>query len=204
MSEFYEGYWRSNEIAHFGIKGQRWGIRNYQNEDGSYTAAGKERYGRGGGNPREGIGTVVAVAAVASVSASHKLNKTRKEVEASKLNKKDKTRLSERQINDLSRYRKKERKEILDTMKKHPSMRYEDARDPIDKRKLKRSLIGVAAMMAAPVAIALSFKAANKVGNSAKYMEFMHWVKRKKVHGIELKSSEYSIFDSDKLPSGRG
>ena len=31
-------------LAHYGIKGQKWGIRRYQNEDGSYTPAGKERY----------------------------------------------------------------------------------------------------------------------------------------------------------------
>lgn len=34
-----------NEIIyHHGIKGQKWGIRRYQNEDGSLTAAGKKRY----------------------------------------------------------------------------------------------------------------------------------------------------------------
>lgn len=31
-------------IAHYGIKGQRWGIRRYQNEDGSLTPAGVRRY----------------------------------------------------------------------------------------------------------------------------------------------------------------
>jgi hypothetical protein len=31
-------------IAHHGIKGQRWGIRRYQNEDGSLTPAGVRRY----------------------------------------------------------------------------------------------------------------------------------------------------------------
>lgn len=31
-------------LAHHGIKGQRWGIRRYQNKDGSLTEAGKERY----------------------------------------------------------------------------------------------------------------------------------------------------------------
>ena len=31
-------------LMHHGIKGQKWGIRRYQNEDGSLTAAGKERY----------------------------------------------------------------------------------------------------------------------------------------------------------------
>lgn len=33
-------------LMHHGIKGQRWGIRRYQNFDGSYTKAGLERYGR--------------------------------------------------------------------------------------------------------------------------------------------------------------
>lgn len=32
-------------LKHHGIKGQKWGQRRYQNEDGSLTAAGKERYG---------------------------------------------------------------------------------------------------------------------------------------------------------------
>ena len=31
-------------LVHHGIQGQRWGIRRYQNFDGSYTAAGLERY----------------------------------------------------------------------------------------------------------------------------------------------------------------
>ena len=35
----------SGELYHHGIKGQKWGIRRYQNEDGTLTAAGKERYG---------------------------------------------------------------------------------------------------------------------------------------------------------------
>lgn len=31
-------------LVHHGIKGQRWGIRRFQNEDGTRTAAGKKRY----------------------------------------------------------------------------------------------------------------------------------------------------------------
>lgn len=33
----------SDELTHWGIKGMRWGVRRYQNKDGSLTAAGKKR-----------------------------------------------------------------------------------------------------------------------------------------------------------------
>lgn len=35
-----------NELYHHGILGQRWGIRRYQNKDGSLTAAGRKRFER--------------------------------------------------------------------------------------------------------------------------------------------------------------
>lgn len=31
-------------LAHHGIKGQKWGVRRFQNKDGSYTNEGKRRY----------------------------------------------------------------------------------------------------------------------------------------------------------------
>lgn len=40
---------QSEELAHHGIPGMRWGVRRFQNKDGSLTAAGKKRYGIDGG-----------------------------------------------------------------------------------------------------------------------------------------------------------
>lgn len=37
----------SGELKHYGITGQKWGVRRYENEDGTLTPAGKERYNKG-------------------------------------------------------------------------------------------------------------------------------------------------------------
>ena len=37
----------SDELCHSGIRGMRWGIRRYQNSDGSLTTAGRKRYSTG-------------------------------------------------------------------------------------------------------------------------------------------------------------
>lgn len=39
MSEYFD-----HELYHYGVKGMKWGVRRYQNKDGSLTASGKKRY----------------------------------------------------------------------------------------------------------------------------------------------------------------
>lgn len=33
----------NNSLSHYGIRGMRWGVRRYQNSDGTYTSIGKKR-----------------------------------------------------------------------------------------------------------------------------------------------------------------
>ena len=41
-------------LMHYGIKGQKWGVRRFQYENGSYTPEGKERYSRSFGEKKDG------------------------------------------------------------------------------------------------------------------------------------------------------
>lgn len=50
--EFYTAVadYRDNSLQHHGILGQKWGIRRFQNPDGTLTAEGRARYTDGKGN----------------------------------------------------------------------------------------------------------------------------------------------------------
>lgn len=49
-------YHESKYLAHYGIRGQKWGQRRFQNEDGSYTPEGRDRYRKTSGGPMRGMG----------------------------------------------------------------------------------------------------------------------------------------------------
>lgn len=64
------GFASPDELYHHGIKGQKWGIRRYQNEDGSLTAAGKKRMANRVASNREAV--IVKGSTLYRVSDSNK------------------------------------------------------------------------------------------------------------------------------------
>ena len=63
-----------NELYHYGIKGQSWGKRRFQNEDGSLTSAGRNRYDVGA--PLSGINVAKTDSGTGSRSGGGSFNKT--------------------------------------------------------------------------------------------------------------------------------
>lgn len=65
----------NSELLHYGILGQKWGIRRFQNPDGSLTALGRLRYGTG---DEQGSGTGNTPAAAGKSEAAKAAKGARK------------------------------------------------------------------------------------------------------------------------------
>lgn len=68
-------------LAHHGIKGQKWGVRRYQNADGTLTAEGRKRAGLG---PEKKESTAKKIVAAAKQRSAKRKEASAKKKEASK------------------------------------------------------------------------------------------------------------------------
>lgn len=101
-----------SDIYHHGILGQKWGVRRYQNDDGTLTSAGKRRYGSDEYGKARDIGNAASSAAgrlssVANRSATSARNKAKSKIDLSDISDDDLKRMinrlnMEKQFKDLS------------------------------------------------------------------------------------------------------
>ena len=64
-----------NILCHYGVKGQKWGVRNYQYADGSLTPAGKKRY-----STSKNKNQIQKMASTMSMTVSQATNKARTQI----------------------------------------------------------------------------------------------------------------------------
>lgn len=70
-----------DELSHYGITGQRWGIRRFQNKDGSLTDEGRKRYGSLSENLSKWSNKIKAKVVTANETAKEKREKKREQQE---------------------------------------------------------------------------------------------------------------------------
>ena len=89
-----------NELYHHGIKGQKWGIRRFQNEDGTLTEEGKRRYGvtdtGTGGNKKSRYGRGREISKAEQEFYNRELRKQKESNKESNEAKKESERLAKR------------------------------------------------------------------------------------------------------------
>lgn len=213
MGKYYRVLTHSDEnsLAHYGIKGQKWGIRRFQYDNGSYTPEGKERYRKsdtfGGGtfgksNARKGgpAGSLaseplkVAVASFVVNQAAYRIRRhnARKEVDRADLNK-DTERVTKKNLNRMAmRYNKKERSQIIQKMKDDPDITFDEAEKPVKKAKDERirrnTAIFLAANIVIPVALAYTYMHRHSI--SDKLHRADNAVHRNKMYQAFMKSAK--------------
>lgn len=114
----------NNELKHYGVKGQKWGVRRYQNNDGTLTDAGKKRYGDGG----SGDG--------GSSNGNHKKNNKEPIEQISKG-----VGMTKKGVDDISnaRYRSKEAEGRRNYRKEASEMTDQELRDAVNRLNMEES-----------------------------------------------------------------
>lgn len=129
------------ELIHSGIKGMKWGVRRYQNADGTLTDAGKKRYAR---DAREKEFNKYDEASGKYYKSSKKNGRTDLEADAKRYVKEDMERSkrvvdeANRGVNTLSQLNDKAIKNTPKTRLDLSNMSDKELRDQINRELLER------------------------------------------------------------------
>jgi BioD-like phosphotransacetylase family protein len=159
-----------DSMAHYGIPGQTWGVRNYQNPDGSLTPAGKDRYYKTGNDKKQkktvekvtgnsstqGPGRAIKEAIFPKLKEK-RLKKASEELEENGV----RDRFNDKDLDHYSKLgNKRFREQVIKDMKKNPDLKYKQA---YNKRLAKNIGLIIGASVAAKVAISYAYKKEPKI-----------------------------------------
>lgn len=128
-----------DELYHHGILGQKWGRRRFQNEDGSWTPEGRERYGEGGARSKSDVQKYKA-------KISYNTQKYKADLKSKAQRDKDKRAAKEernriREAEKTARVQKKEQAKLdqqgVKKFRKTKNMSDEDLQKAVDRLKLQ-------------------------------------------------------------------
>lgn len=111
-------YQEENYLAHHGILGQKWGVRRYQNYDGSLTALGRKRRGLTG----KGGAVDKTLKAIGKAQKARQQNKARKAAEYEKA----KAKAEQEEIERKARKTVSDHEKLKDSLRRNPKGIYKN------------------------------------------------------------------------------
>lgn len=145
-----------NELYHHGIRGQRWGIRRYQNKDGTLTEEGKRRANEMAGEYARLTGSSIRRLTRSSKSSTPEQHKEPEPTKAKSL-----SEMSDKELSDaLNRMRNEEAYKDLEKKRK-------EANTSAGKKFVKETMSKAGSAVAVATATAIMSLAINAVVKKA-------------------------------------